>query len=195
MLPLLLPLVLNLAPELAKWLFGDTAEVVTSKVADAVAVVTGTTDQTASMAALEANPGAVNDLRVKLAQIAADHDKAQRDADQAMLATQIQDIANARQQTVDLAKVGSNIAWAAPVVSVVVLTTFGAALGAVLFHALPAGSETIANVMLGSLGTVSGAVVSYWLGSSAGSKLKTDMLYRSTPIPTVAPLQITDASQ
>lgn len=186
MLPMLLPLVLNIAPEIAKWLFGDTAETVTAKVADAVSVVTGTTDQAAAMAALESNPQAVSDLRVKLAQIAADHDKAAATAASADLAARLFDVANARQQTINLAKAGSGIAWGAPIVSVVVMASFGTSLYAVLTHALPTGSETVANVMLGTLGSLAAGVVSYWVGSSAGSDSKTEMLYRSTPAASAA---------
>ena len=181
MLPLLIPLVLNIAPEIAKWLFGDTAEIVTAKVADAVSVVTGTTDQTAAMAKLEASPQAVSDLRVKLAQIAADHDRAAAAAAAAALSATLSDIASARQQTIDLAKAGSSVAWGAPVVSLVVLMSFGVALWAILTHALPSGSDSVANVMLGTLGSLSASVVSYWVGSSAGSREKTEMLYHSTP--------------
>lgn len=181
MLPMLLPLVLNLAPEIAKWLFGDTAAAVTSKVTAAVSAVTGTTDQTAAFAALETNPQAVSDLRVKLAEIAAEHDHQAAAAAAAALSARLADVSSARQQTIDLARTGSSVAWGAPVVSLVVLISFGISLYAVLTHTLPAGSETVANVMLGTLGSLAAGVVSYWVGSSAGSDSKTEMLYRSVP--------------
>jgi len=91
------------------------------------------------------------------------------------------DKTNARAQTVDLAKAGSAIAWGAPVVSVVVLASFGAALYAILGNAVPPGSADVANVMLGTLGGMASSVVAYWVGSSNGSIAKTTMLYHSTP--------------
>lgn len=85
------------------------------------------------------------------------------------------DRASARSQTVDLAKVGSNIAWGAPAVSLVVLVTFGVVLYRVL--SAPAGqADPNASLMLGALTTMATAVVSYWVGSSAGSAAKDKLL-------------------
>ena len=64
-------------------------------------------------------------LRIKLAEIAAQAEADQRKADLATLHAQLADVAGARAQTVALAKAGSEIAWVAPVVSLVVLGTFG----------------------------------------------------------------------
>lgn len=36
-------------------------------------------------------------------------------------------------------------------------------------------------MLLGTLAAMASAVVSYWVGSSAGSAQKTDMLFRSAP--------------
>jgi hypothetical protein len=73
------------------------------------------------------------------------------------------------------------VQWAPVIVSFVVLVTFGLVMGAALTRTLPSGSETILNMLLGTLAAMATAVVSYWVGSSAGSAQKTDMLYRSTP--------------
>jgi hypothetical protein len=75
----------------------------------------------------------------------------------------------------------SSQSWAAPIVSIIVLLTFQGVMLLALTRSLPAGSETLLNMMLGSLAAMTTSVVSYWLGSSAGSERKTDMLYRSTP--------------
>ena len=179
----LLPLIIQLAPTLASWLFGPSAGTVAAKVGDAVQAVTGTSDPTAALAHLQANPDAINALQVQLAQIAADHDTAQRAADQAALAAQLADVASARAQTVSLAQAHSSVQWAAPVVSVVVLASFGLALYLVLTKALPAGSESTANLILGSLAAMATSVVAFWVGSSAGSQRKDAMLYNSTPTP------------
>lgn len=180
MLPLI-PLALSLAPEIGRWLFGDTGEKTATAVVAAVQAATGTADEAMSAQVLAANPAAAADLRVRLAEIAAEREKASRDADAAGLAAQLADVASARAQTVALANVHSSVQWAAPIVSVVVLATFGAVMFLALTRSLPAGSETLLNMLLGSLAAMTTSVVSYWVGSSAGSASKTEMLYRSTP--------------
>lgn len=96
----------------------------------------------------------------------------------ALLTLDNQDRADARSQTVELAKAGSRIAWGAPAVSLVVLATFGAVLALVLTKSIPTGQETTVSLMLGALTTMATAVVSYWVGSSAGSKAKDELLRR-----------------
>ena len=66
--------------------------------------------------------------------------------------------------------------WGAPVVSVVVLVTFGTVVSLVLLRAIPAGSETVLNVLLGTLAAMATNVVGYWVGSSAGSARKDERL-------------------
>ncbi|MBP2232457.1 hypothetical protein J2847_005786 [Azospirillum agricola] len=94
----------------------------------------------------------------------------------ALLTLDNDDRAGARGQTVELAKAGSHIAWGAPVVSVVVMSVFGAVLYKVL--STPAGTSIDPNaaIMLGALTTMATAVVSYWVGSSAGSAAKDKLL-------------------
>ncbi len=177
----LIPLAISLAPELGRWLFGPRAEATTQAMVQAVQTVTGTSDEQASQQVLARDPQAATQLRVQLAQIAAAAEEAARQSDQAALAAQVKDVADARAQTVGLAQARSAVQWAAPVVSVVVLSTFGVVMWAALTRALPAGSETILNMLLGTLAAMATSVVAYWVGSSAGSAAKTDMLFRSTP--------------
>lgn len=88
---------------------------------------------------------------------------------------QLADVQDARSQTVALTQAGSSIAWGAPVVSLVVLATFGIVLYRVL-TAAPAQADPNAAMMLGALTTMASAVVGYWVGSSAGSKAKDEAL-------------------
>lgn len=108
-------------------------------------------------------------------QLLADFRKAVGDQLIALLTLDNQDRADARSQTVELAKAGSRIAWGAPVVSLAVLVTFGVVLYRIL--ALPPGqTDQNATLMLGALTTMATAVVSYWVGSSAGSAAKDKLL-------------------
>ena len=182
MLPLI-PLAISIAPEIAKWLFGDKAEKTTAAVAQAVQVVTGVdvnapNGAAAAQAALAGKPELAVQMRTQLAQIAAaaeaDAHKTELDQLQAMLA----DTASARAQTVALALAKSPIAFGAPLVSVVVLVTFALVMTVAITRTMPSGSETVLTMLLGSLAAMATSVVSYWVGSSAGSARKDEHFAR-----------------
>ena len=162
---------LDLAPELGRWLFGPEAAPVAAAVQGAVQAATGTADPAAQAAAL-ADPALAVRLRVGLAGIAAARaDAAEADAE-ARLASRLADVAGARAMALQLAQAGGPMAWGAPITSLVVLTTFGTVVGLVLLRAVPPGSETVLNVLLGTLAAMATNVVGYWVGSSAGSARK-----------------------
>jgi len=172
----LIPLALTLAPEIARWLFGDNAQKTVSAVSAAVQAVTGTDDPVAANALLARNPEAAAQLRLQLAQLAAEQEHAARAADLEALAATIKDTADARAQTIALAGQRSAIAYGAPVISFVVLVTFGCVMAMVLTRSIPPDSEAIVNVLLGTLAAMATSVVSYWVGSSAGSARKDERL-------------------
>lgn len=163
--------VLDLAPEVGRWLFGGNAAPVVAAVQAAVGAVTGSDDPERQAAAL-ADPETASALRVELARIAAEQEMAAAEAAQARLLAQLADVAGARAATVQLAQVGSGIAWGAPVVSVVVLLTFGGVVITALTRTMPPTAEPVLNVLLGTLGAMATSVVGYWVGSSAGSARK-----------------------
>lgn len=163
--------VLTLAPEIGQWLFGANAAPVVAAVRDSVAKITGSVEPETQVAVLS-DPDKAAALRVELARIAAERAEAMAQASQASLVAVLADVAGARSTTVALAQSGSEIAWGAPVVSVVVLLTFGGVVLMTLLRTMPPGAETVLNVLLGTLGAMATSVVSYWVGSSAGSARK-----------------------
>lgn len=173
---------LDLVPSLGKWLFGadpkKTSATITA-VQTAFAGITGSTDEAQQLAAIARDPQAAANLRIELAKIAAQREEqadaeaqSQRQAQIDELKTRLADVSDARNQTITLAKQGSPIAWGAPIISAIVLSSFAAMLYVVLTKAIPANQETLANTMLGSLSAMAVAVVGYWVGSSAGSRTK-----------------------
>lgn len=182
MLPLI-PLAISIAPEIAKWLFGDSAARTTQAVAQAVGAVTGANVEVpdgiaAAKAALAANPELADKLRVKLAEIASQQEAADHAAALSRLQAALADTANARAQTIALVRAKSAVGYGAPVVSAIVLITFAAVMTIALTRSMPSGSQTILNVLLGSLAAMATSVVSYWVGSSAGSARKDDHIVR-----------------
>jgi uncharacterized membrane protein YdbT with pleckstrin-like domain len=174
----LIPLAISLAPEIAQWLFGEKAEATTQAVANVVQTVTGASDAAGAEAVLSRDPQAAAQLRLQLAQLAAQAQQAARQAELDDMAARFKDTADARAQTVALANSKSMIAYGAPGVSVVVLATFGVVMTLALTRAMPPGSETILNMLLGTLAAMATSVVSYWVGSSAGSARKDERLAR-----------------
>lgn len=177
MLPLI-PIALSIAPELARWLFGDSASKTAEIVSATVKNVTGAEDTDAVQAVLARDPQLATQLRLQLAQVAAQSEQASRQADLDLLTAQVRDVADARAQTIALVGQHSLVSWGAPVVSMVVLASFGVVMSLALTRSIPAGSETILNMLLGTLAAMATSVVSYWVGSSAGSARKDDRLAR-----------------
>jgi hypothetical protein len=176
----LVPLAISLAPELARWLSGPQASATTQAVAQAVQDATGTPDEAAAQQVLARDPRAATQLRVQLAQIAASAERTARQSELDGLAAQLKHAAAAHAPAASLGQARAPVQWAAPVVSVVVMVTFGVVMWAALTRALPTGSETILNMLMGTLAAMATSVVGYWVGSSAGSAAKTDMLFRSS---------------
>lgn len=96
--------------------------------------------------------------------------------DQAARVTAIEDTKSARQQTVELAKESSPIAWGAPIVSTLIVVGYFFCIYRlfVVQADLPANAFQLLNVMFGALSLAFGQVCNYWLGSSAGSKRSGD---------------------
>lgn len=179
MLPLLLaaaaPLAELAGEEIAKLIAGDDPAMtqkgaaVAQALINAAGTVAGVTitrpeDIKPLAEAIADKPGGLEDFRAAVANEML-----------SLLTLDNQDRADARSQTVELAKTGSSIAWGAPAVSLVVLITFGVVLYRVL--SAPAGqADPNASLMLGALTTMATAVVSYWVGSSAGSAAKDKLL-------------------
>jgi hypothetical protein len=185
MLPLLVPLAIQILPQIGKWLFGDTAAATIKDVGNVVSAVTGvadphTPDGMASVeAVLQGKPELAGQIQAQLAQIAATREaeanratEAQRAAELASLQASIADTDSARKQTVALAAAGSKIAYGAPLVSFIVLLTFAGAFYFVLTRELPQASQPIVIGFVEVMKALSVAVVSYWVGSSAGSARK-----------------------
>lgn len=68
------------------------------------------------------------------------------------------------------------------ILAIGVTTGFFGLLGISAFHAVPAGSEKVLDVMTGALATAWVMVVTYYFGSSAGSAHKTELLSQAQPI-------------
>jgi hypothetical protein len=170
-------LALTLAPELAGALFGPNAQAIGEAVAAAVARTTGTSQAEAAQQAIGRDPDMAAALRVELARIAAAAGEASRGADLRALMAQLAPPAAT-----------TRLAWAAPAISAVVLVAFGAAVWAALSYPPPPGSETEVTMLLGTLAAMATSVVSYWVGSSAGSAAKTELLFRAQPPSPVGPV-------
>lgn len=156
----LLPLVLKLAPELARWAGGPKAGDIAVKGAEIIEMITGTTDPDQAEEILK-DPTKTIEARIALAKIAADQAAAEQQAKLDTLRAELSDVQNARSQTVLLAQADSKIAWAAPIISVVIVAGF---------FFVPAGyawgGVEPDQIWLGALIAGFGAVYQYWLGAS-----------------------------
>lgn len=91
-----------------------------------------------------------------------------------MLKAYLADVQDARAQTVKLVETGSSIAWGAPVISVLIVTGFLGLITGLMFKSVPDNQVTL--ILFGALSAAFSQVVSYWLGSSAGSARSGDAI-------------------
>lgn len=161
----LLPIALQALPFLTQLLAGDKGTQVLNTIGDIAKLVTGASTHEEAAAAIAADPKLAEQFIAKLA------------AETEQFKAAIADVADARNQTVELAKLGgasSVMAWGAAVISTIVTIAFAGITLTLIFmgKALPQGVDTIVTLLTGSLATAFGQVTSYWLGSSSSSKDK-----------------------
>jgi lysozyme family protein len=105
-----------------------------------------------------------------------DQEMRRRDAELAQFRTEIEDTKGARSTFAELALANNPMAWGAPLVSLIVTVGF---FGILTILILGAGKLTdnsqvaqIVNITVGALAAAFATVVSFWLGSSQGSRAK-----------------------
>ena len=205
----LIPIALQLLPGLVGLIAGDKSGAIQDSIAKAVTDIAGTTDAAAARQKIDGDPAAASELRVKLAQIAADAEdkrnqvqlaalKAQQDAQFATLKSQqdaqasrrsdeldrfkaaLQDTEAARSRAYAASQAGGPAAWAPIIISLIVTIGFFTTFF-ILIYLLTTkqgdidtgkGSFQLVNLTLGALVAAFTTVVSFWLGSSQGSRLK-----------------------
>lgn len=183
-MPALAPILLQAAPFLASLFFGDKTGATVQKAAEIAGSVLGVdpTSPDALKAALaKADPTKLAELQTALASFA--HEEAmqrlknedaekQRQHDEVL--KRLDDVVSARGSMVDLAKVGSKLAWGAAVVSALVVIVTGL-MGWMIFKGqVPAENRDLALLFAGNMLGAFGSVIAFWIGSSAGSVHKTD---------------------
>src|SRR4051812_49286785 len=176
MLPLI-PIALSLVPELIRLIAGDKAGTVAADVATVVQNVTGASDGGEAGRRLAADPALAAELRVRLAQIALETQKAAdaaagqaRAAELDGLRAAIADTGDARRGRQALVQAHSPMAWGARAVSVLVAGGFFAILALLLWRHDTAPSfdpavTSIVNLTIGALAASFATVVNFWLGS------------------------------
>ncbi len=88
------------------------------------------------------------------------------------------DIADARLTNLELVKAGSNISYAPAIVSTIILLGFMILSFLAMKPDLAGVRTDVTLYLLGAWSTFAGAVVTYWLGSSAGSVDKSSQIER-----------------
>ena len=151
------------APILATVL-GGPAGTLTTAVIGALAEALGTDPTPEAVAkGIQTNPKAAEIVRA-----------VEQNNGQDLLAEILKDRQDARATTIKLVEQGSAIAWGAPVISVLVVLGFIGMVTALLFRTVP--DNQVSLILFGTLSTAFGSVISYWLGSSAGSAKKDTLL-------------------
>jgi hypothetical protein len=175
----------DLLPSLATSLFGSKGGAVATAAVQMAAAATGKAQpEAADVIGLPPEQQAA--LRLQLAQLAAQDAAAQRTSDLDNLKANLADVQSARAQTLGLAQAKSALAWGAPVISAIVTLGFFAVLWLTFTQTVPDASKTILNMLVGVLAAAFGSVVSYWIGSSSGSAMKTEHLANSVPASSVS---------
>jgi hypothetical protein len=167
------------APVIAGMLGGPKAEEVAKVAVNVAQSITGAPDGPKALEVLKANPEmallyeqAMAAKQVELARIAADDRKDERAVDVAVLQNDTKDRDSAR------AMVVKTESMAPAVISAVVVLGFLGVLTGMLYGTFSAAENNVLMLLLGSLSSGFVQVLNFWLGSSEGSKRKTEVMSR-----------------
>lgn len=172
----------SFVPELIRLIGGDKTNALAARVNDVVTAVVGTQDETAARARL-ADPAVAAQLQTRLAEIALDAHKLQaqaendrRQSDVETLKATFADTQDARLGMANLANKASPFAWGAPVVSIIIGIGFFIMMGMALFGGsyITDNNSNIVYTLVGTMATGFATTISFWLGSSQGSRNKDD---------------------
>jgi hypothetical protein len=162
----LLNLVRTVAPTIATALGGPLAGVATRALSDALLGKPDGTEEELAHAAATATPEQLLALKQAEYQFAVEMRKLDIDLERISSA----DRDSARQREVKLRD------WTPRLLAASVTIGFFSVLGYMISYGLPQHGGEAMLVMLGTLGTAWGAIISYYFGSSAGSREKNDTL-------------------
>lgn len=189
----------NVLPEIIKALAGDKAGEVARKVGDAVSQAAGTSDPAAAQQRLDADPAAKRQLQLQLAELAVKQEeqrerarieamkaeaeavKIVQDNQLAELRLRLDDVGAAREAATRWAAQGGLMGKGPFVVAMVVMAGFLALLAwfcivLILPEAAKVNKDSaiyqLVNVAFGTLAAAFATVVSFFLGSSTGSRFK-----------------------
>jgi hypothetical protein len=187
MLGAVLPLILDLAPQLAGVIFGRKGNEAAAEAASLVQTVTGSDPSTtagaaAAASAIETDPQTALALQQKLAELHLRLQQAEDRARETARQTALEELRvrlaeTARVPTADAATSHTVLTYGSMALSGVILVGFAVMLFVVLNPANPAATQSpLANVLLGTLAAMATQVANYWLGSSSGSVVKSSAL-------------------
>jgi lysozyme family protein len=190
----LIAIAARILPEIARTVVSDKAGTIAAAVIKAVTDITRTDNPKEAAEKLNADPAAADALRFKLAEIAAaqeekrlqmqiallkeqnEQEAIRREAQLEELRVGIEDTKNARSTFSALALANNPMAWGAPLVSLLVTIGFFGILTILIlgWGDLKENSQVaqIINITVGALAAAFATVVSFWLGSSQGSRAK-----------------------
>ena len=184
-MPPLVSIAISMLPGLAKRVASNVLPDIEARMTTAVRDVLGT-DDPAEAERRVADPKVAAELRLRLAEIEAEAEQREaaaeekkRESELEAFRAEMKDIQSARQMLTDLSAQDSVFAWGAVVVSVVVVLGFFLALVLLFYGEIPdqGDQEQIAvfqmlNIVIGALTAGFATVISFWLGSSQGSRNK-----------------------
>lgn len=186
-----------IVPDILKALVGERAGAIAERIGRIVTDAAGTGDPDKAKKALDSDPAARQQLEIRLAELVvqqeqqrednrleaarvqSESERAQRETQLKIIEAQLADVKSARDQATIWGSQGSLMQWGPILVSGLVLVGFLALLG--LFVGLmfnkdlkPENSQLyqLVNISFGALTTAFATVVSFWLGSSQGSRTK-----------------------
>jgi hypothetical protein len=215
----LLGIAVSIIPDLVRVLAGDKGGSAAEKVTEAIKEVAATDDQAAVKQKLDTDPAARAELQKRLADIALEETKAQLQAEADLrridldfyrehlaqvdrerkdefdrLKTEVEDRNRVRENYMALAREDSPFAWVVPILSVITALALFYFLHRIMVTREPIENRDVFNTLLGALVTAFVTVISFYFGSSSGSRNKDKMIANGQLVSTTGSPQIPELS-